>query len=35
MLNGCIKVVIAAATDGSFAYFGVGVWDFGVITITH
>jgi hypothetical protein len=30
-----IKVVIVAATYGSFDYFGVGVWDSGVITIAH
>jgi hypothetical protein len=33
---GCsIKVVIAAATNGSFDYFSVGVWDSGVITIAR
>jgi hypothetical protein len=35
-LVGCgIKVVIAAATDGSFDYFSVGFWDSGVITIAR
>jgi hypothetical protein len=34
LLVGCsIKVVIAAATDGLFDYFSIGVWDSGVITI--
>jgi hypothetical protein len=27
--------MIAAATNGSFDYFSVGVWDSGVITIAR
>jgi hypothetical protein len=27
--------MIAAATNGLFDYFGVGVWDSGVITIAR
>jgi hypothetical protein len=35
-LVGCsIEVMIAAATNGSFDYFSIGVWDSGVITIAR
>jgi hypothetical protein len=36
LLVGCsIKVMIAAATDGLFDYFSVGVWDSGAIRIAR
>jgi hypothetical protein len=36
LLVGCgIEVMIAAATDGLFDYFSVGVWDSGVLTIAR
>ena len=36
LLVGCgIEVMIAAATNGLFDYFGIGVLDSGVITIAR
>jgi hypothetical protein len=35
-LKGCsIEVMVAAATNGSFDYFSVGVWDSGMMTIAR
>jgi hypothetical protein len=35
-LIGCsIEVMVAAATNGLFDYFSVGVWDSGMMTIAR